>query len=569
MHAIIRAALVVLLLVVATLESAHAAEVRAWLDRESMQLGETVALNIEASGTGAGAPDFSVLKNDFEVMDPSSSSSVNIVNGQATSKQLWGVSLQPRRTGRLTIPALAVAGATTQPLTLVVAAAPAAASGNEEILVELAADPVAPYVQQQVSLTVRIYVAVNLSDYELEPLQAPGMVIQKLGQGRAYDAERGGRRFRVLEQRYAGLPEKSGTIELPPLKFRGRAISGNDPSAMFFGRGRMVSTQSNGLTLDVKPRPAESGNGPWLPAATLELSANGIDAAAGGRVGEPLTLTVTARAQGLGFEQIPELTLPAIDGAEIYPDKPTTRTRDNGTWIFGERSRKFAIVPTRPGTLHIPAITLDWWDTTKNQAASAIVPAQDVVIEAAAAGAPAATPASPVAATPNVAAPAAADVPPVTDAGLWRVLALASLGLWLVSIVAAFAWWRSHGRRARVAAPARTENNAPLVGSRAAFVRAASGGDAHACARALLRWAQAEGLPARHLGELAAALDSDAQRAAIGALQRASYAADGAGQAPRDIEAAFASGFVRRKSAIAASNDAEALPPLWPKSSRR
>ncbi|MDC8014732.1 BatD family protein [Tahibacter soli] len=568
MARILRTALVALACIGAWLPAARAADVRAWLDRDTVQLGETVALNIEATGTGASAPSFDALKNDFEVMDPSSSSSVNIVNGQATAKQLWGVSLQPRRVGRLTVPALAVAGATTQPLSLNVTAAPAATSGNEEIIVELSADPLTPYVQQQVSLTVKVYVAVNLSDYELEPLQAQGLVIQKLGQGRAYDAERGGRRFRVLEQRYAGLPEKSGTIELPPLKFRGRAISGNDPSAMFFGRGRMVSTQSQGVTLDVKPRPPQSGDGPWLPAQTLELSAAGIDASAGGRVGEPLTLTLTARAQGLGFEQIPELALPAIDGAEIYPDKPTTRTRDNGTWIFGERSRKFAIVPTRPGTLHIPAITLDWWDTAKDQPASAIVPAQDIVIAAGVAGA--AAPAVPPAAadTPATTSPAPADAAPVSDAGPWRTLALASFALWLASVAIAFWWWRTRAGIARVATPTRTNDSTATLGSRGAFARAASGGDARKCARALLRWAQAEGIRATHLGELAAQLDSPAQRDAIEALQRACYAADGAGAVPSQTAAAFAPGFTRR-SHVAASNDDAALPPLWPKSSRR
>lgn len=568
MARIIRTALVALLCIGVWLPVAQAADVRAWLDRETVQLGETVALNIEATGTGASAPSFDALKNDFEVMDPSSSSSVNIVNGQATAKQLWGVSLQPRRVGRLTVPALSVAGATTQPLTVNVTAAPAAASGNEEIMVELSADPLTPYVQQQVSLTVKVYVAVNLSDYELEPLQAQGLVIQKLGQGRAYDAERGGRRFRVLEQRYAGLPEKSGVIELPPLKFRGRAISGNDPSAMFFGRGRVVSTQSQGVTLDVKPRPPQSGDGPWLPAQSLELSAAGIDATAGGRVGEPLTLTLTARAQGLGFEQIPELALPVIDGAEIYPDKPTTRTRDNGTWIFGERSRKFAIVPTRPGTLHIPAITLDWWDTAKDQPASVIVPAQDIVIAPGAAGA----------AVPAVALPAATDTPAATSPapaatasaagdGLWRTLALASFALWLASAVVALWWWRS--RVARVATPARTNDVPATLGSRGAFARAANGADARTCARALLRWAQAEGIRVRHLGELAEQLDSPAQRDAIDALQRASYAADGAGAVPPQVAAAFASGFTRHARAAVASNDDAGLPPLWPKSSHR
>ena len=47
---------------------ARAADVRAWLDRTTMQLGETVTLNIEVSGdTRAPQPDFSALRQDFDL----------------------------------------------------------------------------------------------------------------------------------------------------------------------------------------------------------------------------------------------------------------------------------------------------------------------------------------------------------------------------------------------------------------------------------------------------------------------------------------------------------------------
>ena len=85
-------------------------------------------------------------------------------------------------------------------------------------------------------------------------------------------------------------------------------------------------------------------------------------------VGDPVTRTIRLQAQGLGFEQLPELTLAAPDGAEIYPDKPDTRTRDDGTWLYGERVRKFAFVPSRPGTLTIPGVSVRWWDTAHDRA---------------------------------------------------------------------------------------------------------------------------------------------------------------------------------------------------------
>ncbi len=76
---------------------AHAAQVRAWLDRSSMQLGETVTLNVEVSDDASAAqPDFSALRQDFNLLGTQSSSSMNIINGQTTSKLIWAVGLAPR-----------------------------------------------------------------------------------------------------------------------------------------------------------------------------------------------------------------------------------------------------------------------------------------------------------------------------------------------------------------------------------------------------------------------------------------------------------------------------------------
>src|SRR6185503_12073949 len=57
------ARIVAMLFALLTGIDAHAAQVRAWLDRNSMQLGETVTLNVEVSdNAGAAQPDFNALQ---------------------------------------------------------------------------------------------------------------------------------------------------------------------------------------------------------------------------------------------------------------------------------------------------------------------------------------------------------------------------------------------------------------------------------------------------------------------------------------------------------------------------
>src|SRR5690606_32102717 len=81
-----------------------AAAVRAWLDRDSVVLGETVTLNVEGDSAGV-APDFSVLARDFELLGTSSGTQVQIVNGQRSLVALRAVALRPLRAGTVTIPA--------------------------------------------------------------------------------------------------------------------------------------------------------------------------------------------------------------------------------------------------------------------------------------------------------------------------------------------------------------------------------------------------------------------------------------------------------------------------------
>ena len=548
----IRRLLMLLALYAVATASPAAETARAWLDRDSLQLGETVTLNIESSES-ASEPDFSALDADFELLGRSSSSSVSISNGRTTSSMLWAVGLRPRREGKLTIPPLTVGKARTEAVALTVGAAPAVAAANagDDFFLDVTADPQLVYVQQQVRVTVRFYYAVNQTDGAVEELSLPDAVVQKLGQDRSYDAERAGRRYRVMERRYAVTAQKSGSLVLPALNFRGRALSGNDPNALFFGRGRAVETRSEATTIEVKPRPAASAGGAWLPAQSLQLQIEGVTAATPARVGEPLTVTVTVIAQGLGFEQLPEIELPAIAGAEVYPDKSVTRSRESSGWVVGERSRKFAIVPKHAGKLQIPALSLDWWNVAEDAAAKATT--ESVTVDVAeAANQPAAAPA---AAAPAVATQA--DLPADSGSAMfWRLAAIVGFLLWLATLAVLLLVLRRLPRRAAAAAP-----SVAFSPTRRSFERAVADGDAAAAAQRLLAWARSEGLRANHLGELAAQLTAPAQREAIARLQAVLYGAAG-GTLPPGLAAAFAQGF-SGAATVAANDAASVLPPLW------
>lgn len=565
------AALLFLLLCIVAAPAADAAEARAWLDRNSMHLGETVTLNVEISGdTGATQPDLSALKDDFDTLGTQSSSSVNIVNGQTSSKLLWAVGLQPKRAGTFTLPAFQVGSARTEPLQLTVlpAAAGAVGKAGDDLFVQVDAVPRQPYVQQEIRMTVKLYYAVSLIDGNLDDPKAEGLVVRKLGQDSNYVADVDGRRYRVVERHYAASAENSGTLQLPPVTFRGRGLDPGDVNS-FFSRGRGVSAQSDPIALDVRPRPAASGSDAWLPAQSLTLALDGIEPGKPAHAGEPVTVTLRLKVQGLGFEQLPELKLPAIDGADIYPDKETTQNRDDGSWLYGTRERKFAIVPRRPGKLALPAFTIAWWDTAHDKAQVSEVASQTLEVLPAVATAPAPAP-SPSAPAParEAAANAAPAFAPIggaadADAGRWQAIAFAAIALWLVTIAVAAGWWWQRRRGARREAILRQPKAAAPGAGMYEFRSACARGDLRAAARALLRRSQRDRPALRNLGELAREVGVPEQAAAIRELERVLY---GSGDPDAAVAQRLGDVFANGPSFPATTHSSSdgALPELYP-----
>ncbi|MBA2079534.1 hypothetical protein PCA_13605 [Rhodanobacter sp. PCA2] len=551
---------------------AHAADVRATLDRGTVQMGETVTLNLHVTG-GSGSvamPDLTPLLQDFDILGRSQSSSLSIVNGRSSSELVVGVVLQPRHAGMLTIPALTVAGARTAPLQLQVAPSnPAAAAAmHRSVFMEAQVAPQQAWVGQQLSYVLRLYYSGNITSGALDAPQIDGVQLSQVGGDLRYDAERGGRDYHVIERRYALVPQHAGTLAIPAVGFQGQALDPGDPDS-FFGAGAPVSASSPPLTAQIQAPPADWGKAAWLPARALTLTLEGWpDANTPVRVGQPINLTMKLGATGLPVDTLPALSLPALQGATVYPDQPFTSTANDGPWLVGTRQRAFAVVPEQAGTLTVPATTLRWFDVTSGQPRTAEIPAHSITVlpAAGAAATPPQAAAPAVSSSPAVAAsaPAVAAAPAGVQAHgtPWRWIALASLLLWLLSMLAWWLWRRRTVRGVGAAAGAGGATGDTARQLRQAFLAAARGSDAPAQLRSLLAWAQAERPAIQHPGALAAALADEAQRQAIAGLQRRCYGDAAATVASGDeLAAAFKRGFAWRAADKA---DDDALPPLYP-----
>lgn len=562
-----------------------AASVQATLDRNDVHLGETVTLNLRIDGAmNASTPDLGALDRDFEVLDTSSNRTISIVNGKQSAQLVIGVALRPRHTGDLQIPSLTVAGSQTNPLTLHVGAPDHSAStdAGKDVFVEVSASPNHAYVGQQLLYTVRLFYDVNLNSGSLPDPHADGVELRKLGNDSDYEAMRNGRRYQVVERRYALTPQRAGTLIVPSIQFQGEAVdpgNPNDPGGFFnpgglFGNTTPVTADSQEVKIDVQPPPADWGKTTWLPARSLTLSLEGLPSDDKLTAGQPLNLRMRVDAQGMSGDALPELSLPTIDDAKVYPDQSTTTTQDDGQWLTGRRERSFAIFPQHAGSLTIPEITLTWFDVQSGQKRVASIPAHTFNVVAASGAPAAASSAAQPAAAPSPAATAGstAAAPAQTQAASvsasaanpstpWRWIAIGSIALWLISMVV-FGWFYLRKRSSASVVTARDAGHVDSARTaRQAFLQAVQNDDRVAQARHLLAWAQAERPGLRNLGQAAEALASTEQRAAIEWLQRKQYAG-AAMEQHVDLTAAFVNGFAWRQEDASDTNSP--LPPLYP-----
>lgn len=357
--------------------AAQAAAVSAKLDRSSAVVGETVTLVLQTNDTNQSLDtDLSVLQKDFDVLNQRSETQMSFVNGRQTASVRVVITLEPKHAGNLLIPALQFPGVRSAPTYLKVSEAPALAPGDvEPVFIEVTVQPGSGpyYVLSQISLLVRIFYQTNLTEAAINP-PAPEQASVRLLDEVPYQSDRNGKRYRVLERRYAIFPERSGTLVIPPMQLSGRLIE--KPSDRLWQpqvRGRRIRVESEPLSLEIKPRPAGFTGDFWLPARRITLSQQ-ISDNDKLHVGEPVTRTVILDAMGLEENMLEEPSWPEVPSVRIYPDQPQGISRDDGEWVLGHKEFRYAIVPEVAGELVLPEIRLDWWDTVANRQRTAVLP---------------------------------------------------------------------------------------------------------------------------------------------------------------------------------------------------
>ncbi|PID72111.1 MAG: hypothetical protein CSB34_03390 [Desulfobulbus propionicus] len=239
-----------------------------------------------------------------------------------------------------------------------------AIDNTKDLYLELETSRTEVMVGAQLLLTVRALSRLELSGMEMEEPEPHGMKteVYRLGQDRTYARYSDGYTYTVVEKCYALFPLQPGTLSIAPLLLT--AEIGERPSLSSTGDGyRQLKYLSRALEIDVLPRPEDLGNRPWIPADGVLLKDDWQKTQPALRLGEPTERTFTLDVAGFSATRLPELRLNPSEGWKIYQDKFTRTERKTATGVLATLQQKVFMVPTRSGSLRLPAIELEWYDT--------------------------------------------------------------------------------------------------------------------------------------------------------------------------------------------------------------
>ena len=351
------------------------------LDRGRIGFDESFTLIVELDGDRVGERfDIAPLRDrgDFTVLKYDNRQDVRLIGGRNRTHIVYTFELAPQRTGRLTVPPLRVGEHWTRPLTVTVLppgdrSPPPSPPPGSEAFIEALIEERAPYVQQSVGYTLRLYYDGNsLIDGTLNQDSPQNADLFKIGEDLHYHRQLGEQTFKVLERRYSLVPARPGAVVLPAARFEGRSARSMFDDLLRGGR-RQLRVFGPRYVLQARPVPAQAPQ-PWLPLRGVRMQ--WLEAPQALRAGEAATVTLRVIADGASAGQLAEPELQIAGGdAQVFPDVVRSEERFIDGRLQTTLTRSFSVVPAVEGErLSLRAPRLAWWDVAAGRARASSLP---------------------------------------------------------------------------------------------------------------------------------------------------------------------------------------------------
>lgn len=338
----------------------------------SGHLGETLQLTLTEDEISNGVPDLTPLEQNFTVMSTEHNVSYTAINGRAKSQSQWVILLIAKKSGVLPIPVIQI-GQQYSPhgqITITTGSKtnatnnPADSTEDDAVLLHAETSKPAPFINEQVIYTVKLYSRKPLMNVEYHPPRVEDALLISLGDGRRYQTTMNGHEYNVDEQLYAIFSQKSGKLKIIPPALN---------AVVYDAVPRHVHMDGQPTQLAVKPIP-ENSSQPWLPAENITLSEQYDTPDATITKGKTVVRTITLRAVAMPAELLPPLKF--IDNKQFstYPEKPESSNKLLQNKLIGTSTTKVTYLLNHAGAITLPSVKLFWFNTITGKQEQAILP---------------------------------------------------------------------------------------------------------------------------------------------------------------------------------------------------
>jgi len=356
--------------------TSSAQELTATVDNTEIVRGDTVTLTIRIMNqTGGVEMDLSPLETGFQLISTRTSTQMRTVNNVMESWVDYTLTLFPLNEGEVAIPALPVAGGLTEAITINVQPRSVNTAAGQELFMEALASKDTVYVQEQVIFTIRLYYTINgIRNPNFTELEMPDAVIQSLGNPIQYERLVDGVRYGIYERQYAIFPQRSGTLEIPEIMFRGEVTDGSRNYAFRNMNSRTITSFAEGNTITVREKPAAyPQNAVWLPASEITIRERWDNDFSNVRVGDAVHRLIEVQATGLDGAAIPPLQIPTVETVNVYPEAPAIDRSFVDSNVVGRRIESYSMVMTESDTVRVGGVTLPWFDVDTDEIKYAVI----------------------------------------------------------------------------------------------------------------------------------------------------------------------------------------------------
>ncbi len=355
------------------------------LDRDTIGIDEQATLQIVVTGDSQNLPaphipTFSM----FQIESRGRSSNFSYNNGVVETSMTYHYTLIPTRPGtfpidqisaiynnkrykgnKLNLTVLKDASTVSDAISK---RAVNATGDKKDYFLEAIVDNKNPYVNEQITLTLKFYIAVQYyGSPELSEPTTTGFWTEIIGNKTPYNQRINNRQYKIIERKYALFPTQIGNLEIGRAMIRATVASknnsrrGNNLFGSLFGRGEEVSIRSSIVKIKVKPLPKKGRPDNFtgtIGSFRISATANKtqIDA------NQPVSVTIKISGQG-NIKSVAEPKMPELENQfRIYRASTSENLSKAGSKIGGSKIFEEVFIPKRPGDVEIPAIAYNYFD---------------------------------------------------------------------------------------------------------------------------------------------------------------------------------------------------------------